>query len=151
MTEEWVLASWELTAFVVASTVAIYAGVIVLTRINGLRSFAKMSAFDFAMTVAVGTLIGSAATLPNPPLVQIVAAIGALFAAQWVIALVRSRWASVRGAVDNRPLLLMRDGEVLYPNLRAARIAETDLWTQLRIAGVTAVDEVVAVVLETTG
>ncbi|MEX2446644.1 MAG: YetF domain-containing protein, partial [Dehalococcoidia bacterium] len=35
--------------------------------------------------------------------------------------------------------------------LRAARIAETDLWTQLRTAGVTAVDEVVAVVLETTG
>lgn len=34
--------------------------VVLLVRVNGLRSFSKMTNFDFVMTVAVGSLLASA-------------------------------------------------------------------------------------------
>jgi hypothetical protein len=42
------------------AALGIYLAVIVATRVSGLRSFTKMSAFDFAMTVAIGSLIAAA-------------------------------------------------------------------------------------------
>ena len=53
--------------------------------------------------------------------------------------------------VDNTPLLLMHDGQVLHEHMRDARISERDLQAKLRQAGVTRPEQVLAVVLETTG
>ena len=55
---------------VTLSALGIYIGVIIATRLGGLRSFSKMSGFDFAMTVAVGSLIASTIVAPEPPLTQ---------------------------------------------------------------------------------
>lgn len=35
-----------------------YVAVILLTRLAGVRSFSKMSGFDFAVTVAIGSFLG---------------------------------------------------------------------------------------------
>ncbi len=47
---------------VLFETVVIVGVVIGLTRLNGLRSFSKQSAFDFPITVATGSVIAS----PSP-------------------------------------------------------------------------------------
>ena len=44
---------------ILLSSTGIYLAVIVYTRIFGKRSFSKMSSFDFAMTVAVGSIIAT--------------------------------------------------------------------------------------------
>ena len=126
-----------------------YAAVILLTRIVGLRSFTRLSSFDFAATIAVGSLIAAAA-IGTTPLWSGLAAIGALFAAQAAVG-----WARRQGwghaLVDNQPLLLMDGSEVLTENLAAAGLIEADLAAQLRQAGATGRDEVRAVILETSG
>jgi uncharacterized membrane protein YcaP (DUF421 family) len=126
-----------------------YAAVIALVRVSGLRSFAKMSAFDFAATIAAGSLIASAA-VGSAPLWSGVAALAGLFAAQAAVAWVRQREWGHR-LVDNRPILLMDGGEVLRENLARAGLVEADLAAQLRVAGVRRSDHVRAVVLETSG
>lgn len=151
MVREWVFTSWTDVGLVVLSAPAVYAAVIVLTRVNGLRSFAKMSAFDFATTVAVGTLLSSAIATRTPPLLQALAALVMLFAMQYLVARLRLRSSAFRGAVDNAPLLLMRNGEMLRDNMHSARITEVDLRSHLRAANVLGLSDVRAVVLETTG
>ncbi len=151
MTRDWLLTTWEAVALVLVSAVAIYATVIVLTRLNGLRSFAKMSAFDFAMTIAVGTLISSTLATGSPPLLQAIVALAALFGLQFGVARLRIGSSRFKATVDNSPILLMRGGEMLRENMSAARITEGDLWGQLRAANVLDPREVRAVVLETTG
>ena len=54
------------------------------------------------------------------------------------------------GLVDNRPLLLMAGPEVLDDHLRQARISRGELFGQLRSSGVLRLEQVTAVVLETT-
>lgn len=141
--------SWNDLLTVVISAVAVYLVVIVFTRLTGPRALAKMSSFDFAATVAMGSTIASTAT-GSSSLTTGVLVLALLFALQYAIATLRRRDV-FRGAVDNAPLLLMAGTQVLEGNLRHARISRSELWAQLRLAGVQQLDDVRAVVLETTG
>jgi uncharacterized membrane protein YcaP (DUF421 family) len=125
--------------------------VIALARINGLRSFSKMSSFDFVLTIAMGSLVASTIQDTSAPLSTGFAAIAAVFLTQAVIAVLRKRHARFRQATDNTPLLLMQGPRILHDNLRAGRITEEDLFSKLRAANVTRLEQVRAVVLETTG
>lgn len=140
---------WSTIAAIVISAVAVYLTVIALTRLSGVRALAKMSSFDFAATVAVGSTVSSTA-LGSTPLINGVMALCMLYALQYMVASLRRRDV-FKGAVDNEPLLLMRDGQALDDNLQIARVSRTELWAQLRMAGVHRRDEVRAVVMETTG
>lgn len=126
--------------------------VVLLVRIVGLRSFSKMTSFDFVMTIAMGSLVGSAARSTTwTDYLQAVAAMASLFLVQWVTAKLRnsSRWAS--RVIQNQPVLLMRDGKVLEEALRATRVSRDSLFEKLRGANVLDMAKVRAVVLETTG
>lgn len=146
---KWLGASWSELAMVVLSTIGIFAGVIFLTRLAGLRSLSQMSSFDFAMTVAIGSLVASTASGSSTTLLNGLTALGMLYLVQMVIAQGRLRWGFSE-VVDNTPLLLMYEGQILDENMRRARIAERDLWAKLRQQGVTDPDRVLAVVFETT-
>ena len=54
-------------------------------------------------------------------------------------------------AMDNAPLLIMQDGEVLEENLNAAKMTRADLMAKLREANVLQLRDVRAVVFEQTG
>jgi uncharacterized membrane protein YcaP (DUF421 family) len=151
MVIEWFAASGRVLVLVLASTVGIYAALVGLTRIAGLRSFSKMSSFDFAITVAVGSLVATVLVAEDPPLLQGVVALASLYAVQMALAILRYRTGWVPSLVDNEPLLLMEGTEVLDDNLRQASVTAGDLRAKLREANVVSLDQVEAVVMETTG
>lgn len=141
--------TWSTLGAILLATVGVYAAVIVLTRLSGVRALAKMSSFDLAATVAVGSIVASTA-LASTPLANGVLALGMLYGLQYLVATLRRRNA-LHGAVDNAPLLLMADGEVHEANLSHARVSREELWSQLRLSGVTSRSQVRAVIMETTG
>ena len=142
-------ASWTDIGVVVVSAVVAYAAVIAFSRLGGLRSLAKMSTFDLAATVAVGSTMSST-LLGTTPLAAGVLGLGLLFGLQWVVATLRHR-GRLAGLVDNEPMVVMVDGQVVPGNLRHVRVATNELWSQLRLAGVHRLSEVRAVIMETTG
>lgn len=148
--DRWLGASWVELGAVAVSTTVIFAAVITYTRITGLRSFSKMSSFDFAMTVAVGSLMATTAVSSSTSLVGALVGLALLYIIQVVIALARVHLGA-GAVVDNQPLLLMADGEVIEEHLRRSRVTRDDLRGKLREHGVTQWSQVTAVVLETTG
>lgn len=150
MIRTWLGTSWSESALVVISTVVVFGAVITYTRMAGLRSLAKMSSFDFAMTIAVGSLIGSTASSSSVTLANGVLAVGVLFVVQVAVAVGRRRlgWGRV---VDNQPVVLMIGAEMLDDNLRNARLTRDDLWAKIREANVLDPSTIRAVVMETTG
>ena len=134
---------------VVVSTICVYAAVVLLTRLAGPRSLGKMSSFDFAATVAVGSTLASTA-LGSTALANGATVLVLLFGLQAIVAVLRRRGA-FGGLVDNSPLLLMAGSEVLDDHLQQARISREELYGQLRSSGVHRLEQVTAVVLETTG
>jgi uncharacterized membrane protein YcaP (DUF421 family) len=128
------------------------AWVVGLTRLVGLRSFSKMTTFDFVMTVAMGSLVASASQAGDwAAFAQAAAAMAGLFAGQWAIARARHVSDRFENLVQNTPVILMRDGEICDAGLKATRVARGDLIAKLREAGVARMSEVRLVVLETTG
>jgi uncharacterized membrane protein YcaP (DUF421 family) len=126
--------------------------IIALTRVVGLRSFSKMTTFDFVMTVAMGSLLAGASRATDwGGFTQALAAMAGLFMAQWGIA--RLRFASDRAeeAIQNTPVVLMRDGRIDQDALDFTRVDRKDLIAKLREANVHDMAEVRFVVLETTG
>ena len=140
------------TGLVMAAVTAliVYAAIVVFTRLAGLRSFSKMSSHDFAVTVAFGSLLATAVVSPDPPIARAIVGLASLYAIQYTVS--RIRLGGARGSpFDNEPLLLMRGPEILDENLRLGRVARRDLLAKLRQANVRRREQVLAVVLETTG
>ena len=127
------------------------AAIIALTRLNGLRSFSKMSGFDFVITVATGSVLASTVMSPSKDYAISLAAVVSLFAVQAIFARLRERSTAVQNAIDNEPLLVMENGAIVEANLRAAKMTPDDLYAKLREANAFDLSRVKAVILETTG
>lgn len=151
MVVSWFTTTWQALGLVVASTLGIYLSLIVLTRVSGLRSFSKLSGFDFAITVAIGSVVATVLVSRDPPLAQGVMALVALYGFQIGLAALRNRSTMLAGWVDNEPLLLMDHQQILDENLRRGRMTREDLYAKLREANVVRLDQVRAVVMESTG
>lgn len=125
---------------------------LLLARIVGLRSFSKATAFDFAATIATGSLIAQAGTRTNwSEYSQALSAIGAIFLVQYMLALARTRSSRFADAVDNTPVLLMEHGRFLDKAMTETRVTRATLLEKIRQSDVRRIEDVRAVVLETTG
>lgn len=150
MDASWLTAPVDAVLMVVVGAVVIYLSLILFTRLAGLRSFSKISSFDFAVTVGIATVFAGTFMAEDPPLLQGVVALGTLYLLQAVVGKLR-RHRSVSRIVDNQPLLLMAGPEILDDNLDRARITEADLRAKLREANVLHPEQIHAVVMESTG
>lgn len=150
MLVDWFGAGWTTLGLVALSTLGVYVAVLVYTRLAGLRSFAQMSGFDFAVNIAMGSLMATTAVSDSPSLAQGVVAMGTLFALQMLIATAR-RHERARYGVNNRSLLVMDGPEFIEEHLRHGQITKDDIRFKLREANVFSYEQVRAVVLETTG
>lgn len=128
----------------------IYVVIIVLTRIMGKRSFSKMSSFDFAITVALGSMVATTVLSKSVSLWDGTVGIAVMYLLQLGMAFLR-RFKIISEITDNTPLLLMKGNKVLHDNLKKARVTESDLKAKLREANVLELHQVRAVVFETTG
>lgn len=132
------------------SAIAVYVAVLVATRINGLRTFRKSSAFDFAATVAIGSMMATIAMSKDTSLATGLVGLLAMLIVQRIVSHVRMNDAA-SDVIDNSPVLLMAGREVIEENLRKTRISHDDIRAQLRLANVLDHSHIHAVVLETTG
>jgi uncharacterized membrane protein YcaP (DUF421 family) len=135
-----------------ALTIAAVLWTVLLVRIVGLRSFSKMTNYDFVATIATGSIIAQAGTRADwLEFAQAMAAIAAVFAIQYTLARGRQASDAFRHVVRNRPVLLMENGRFLDAALDATRVSRANILEKLRAADSGDIDRVAAVVLETTG
>jgi uncharacterized membrane protein YcaP (DUF421 family) len=81
---KWIFNDFYSIGSTLLTTFGIYLAVVVITRINGLRTFAKMSSFDFAITIAIGSLMASTILSPQNSLVKGIIALILLISLQAV-------------------------------------------------------------------
>ncbi|MFD2550343.1 DUF421 domain-containing protein [Bizionia sediminis] len=132
------------------ASILIFVVIIFLTRLIGLRSFAKFTAYDFAFTIAIGSIISSTLT-SSTSVAQGATAIASLLVLAFVFSYLQRRSKVLNNAISNKPLLLMKGNTILETNLKHARIHKSQLIAKLREANVTNTNQVMAVILESTG
>lgn len=148
----WFGASWTEVVRVATSTLAIYVTVVAGLRVAGRRTVSQMSAFDFVVTIAIGSLVAATALSPDPSYGRGLVAFASLLVAQQVVAVVRQRFPSMRRILDFLPQPLYADGRLdLRHNPLTAQVTEAELHSKLRRAGVTTLEDVKLVILEPDG
>ena len=149
--EKWFAIEWQQIVGISLSALGLYLGVIVFTRLMGLRSFSKLSSYDFAMTVAIGSILASTILSDSPSLSQGLVAVAVLFLIQATISLIRRKFKPLKSIVDNQAIILMAHGEYFCDNLKEANLTNSDVQEVLRKNGLKSKSEVFAVIMETTG
>ena len=134
---------------IIISVIVVYIGILAFVRLNGLRSFSKMTSHDFATTIAVGSIFGAVVIQKEPSALQGLVAIGALLLFQSLYSL----WRMNRpyNFTENTPLLLMDEDGFYEKNLKKSRLSKSDIYAKMREANVDSVNDVNAVVFETSG
>ena len=148
--EKWFNTSASSLLAIVLTTIGIYIAIIIFTRLAGKRSFSKMSSFDFAMTVAIGSIIATTILSASVTLFQGIVGLAMVYILQISAAALR-RYVAFQKLVDNPPLLLMDGEHILKDNLLKAKVTESDLRSKLREANVLKLSQVRAVIFEATG
>ena len=149
--KDWVFFAPEKIGFIAFSIVAAYLALILLTRICGVRSFSKMSGFDFAVTVAIGSVFASIIMAKTPSVLQGITVLSILFACQIGFATIRAYIPAINSISDNNPRLIMIGEDIQEDQLKKAKMTKSDLYAKLREANVINFCQVKAVIAETTG
>ena len=143
--------SWADIGRVVVTGVVAYVSLLLLLRVSGKRTLAKMNAFDFVVTVALGSTLASMLLSKDAAIADGVVALTVLIACQFVVAWgqVRSTW--LRRIVKGQPALLFYQGEWLAGAMARERVTRDELLAAMRSGGAASEQDVAAVVLETDG
>lgn len=136
--------------FVLRGAIA-YAGLLVLLRMAGKRSFGDMSPFDIVVLILVGGSLRSAIvgddTSVLGPFIAVITIIGLDKLLGWMCA----RSARFNRFVEGVPVLLARRGAMLDGALRKHDVPPADFERALRVEGVRTLADVAEARLEPNG
>ena len=83
--------SWGGLGRVLLVGICAYAAVVLMLRVSGKRTLSKMNAFDFVVTIALGSTLASLLLSKDVPLAEGLLALALLIPLQWIVA-----WFAVR-------------------------------------------------------
>lgn len=128
-----------------------YAGLVLFLRLSGKRTLSKMNAFDFVVTIALGSTLASILVSRQTPLADGVLALALLIALQFAVAWLAVRSPRFRRLIKAEPVLLYLDGCYIEASLRHERVVRDEILAAVRAAGHRDMAAIDAVVLETDG
>lgn len=130
---------------------AAYVWVVLVLRVTGKRTLAKLNAFDLVVTVALGSTLATILLSADVSFAEGALAVALLAGLQMAVAAVTSWLPNGRSFVTARPTLLLLDGEPRPDALRDQRVTEAELRQAVRASGTGDLSKVAAVVLESDG
>jgi uncharacterized membrane protein YcaP (DUF421 family) len=143
--------SWQSIVRTAVVTALAYLLLVFVLRVTGKRTLSKMNAFDFIVTIALGSSLATVALNKGVPLANGVLVFLLLIFLQLIISWLSVRVPAVKRVVTSKPALLLFRGEVLEDELKRQRITMDELRLVARQKGVADLHRLDAVVLETTG
>ena len=142
--------SWESVLRVLVHGTLGYVALVFMLRLSGKRTLSKMNAFDFVITIALGSTFATLLITDTVPLADGVAAIGVLVILQWIVSSLYVRSERFESIVKGSPQLVFWRGTYLDDVLRRERITPEEIQAAMRTNNVTS-DLDAAAILETDG
>jgi uncharacterized membrane protein YcaP (DUF421 family) len=143
--------SWDGILRVLVVGVLAYISLVLLLRLMGKRTLSKMNAFDWIVTVAIGSMLANILLNHDVPLLEGITGIGLLVLLQFAITWLSVRVPAFASLIKAQPALLYYRGRYLEDALRRERVLEVEVKAAVRAQGQADMGSVLAVVLETDG
>jgi uncharacterized membrane protein YcaP (DUF421 family) len=142
--------SWQSIGTTLAIATVGYAGLLVILRVSGKRTLSKLNAFDWIVTVALGSTLATTVLSPDVSAVDGLLALGVLVTLQFVVTFASVRIDGLRAAVKSSPTRVVSSGVMQRDAMQRERITEDEIYQAVRAAGMASLRDL-DVVLETSG
>lgn len=142
---------WSGIGRVLLVAIVAYVALIFLLQAFGKRTLATMTAFDFVVTVAIGSILANILLSKNTVIMEGMTAFAVLIGMQYVISSLSSRSKQFESYVKSGPRLLLYRGQFLTDAMQDERITKADVLFAIRQRGKGSVDNIEAVILEANG
>ncbi|MBF4607300.1 DUF421 domain-containing protein [Curtobacterium sp. VKM Ac-1393] len=143
--------SWADLGRILIVGVAAYVLIVCVLRVSGKRTLSQLNAFDFIVTVALGSTLATILLSSDVSWSEGALALALLAGLQLGVALISSRVGGFRRLVTARPAVVLTHGQMHGDALRKNRLAESDVLQATRSSGIGGVELTAAVVLEANG
>jgi uncharacterized membrane protein YcaP (DUF421 family) len=143
--------SWNDLGRVLILGVLGYISLVLLLRISGNRTLSKLNAFDFIVTIALGSTFGAIILNKNVALAEGIMAFATLIGMQYAVTWLTVRSDFVKGIIRGEAALVYYNGEYLKDSMKRSRVVESEIEQSVRNQGYANLEHVGAVILETDG
>jgi uncharacterized membrane protein YcaP (DUF421 family) len=120
-------------------------------RVMGSQSVGRLTDFDLVVVIALGAIIGDGLADPELNLLILIAAIAGLVFMQLLASVLAMKSPLIEKLVMGSPIKLVDNGKILLNGLRRARITKNNLDQELRVKGLTSLEQIDLAFMEPNG
>jgi len=142
--------NWDSLADIALCTLCAFFTLFILVRISGKRTLAKLNAFDFIVTVTLGSTLSSM-ILNKVTLTEGTVALTIIIILQYTLAWLSRASPTMEKIINCNPTLLYYNGAFMNDAMKREGITEEEIYAEIRNFRLERLDEVRAVVLELNG
>ena len=128
-----------------------YFAIVFIIRISGKRNLASMNAFDFIITIALGSAFGRILTAKTVSLSEVIVTFLLLVTLQYIFSWLSARSKFFHDIITSEPALLYYNGQYIEKNIKKENLKKQDLLSAARKKKFNDLGQVEAIVLETDG
>jgi uncharacterized membrane protein YcaP (DUF421 family) len=136
--------------WVAVKAVLLFAVAVIGLRLGERRTLAQLSAFDFTVAVAMGSIIGRTVTAASTSFATGAVALVTLLVVHRIVAFAR-RHSRIARALDHPPRILIASGKIQRRELAWAGLTSPDVYVLLRRHGVSDLSQVGYLLYEPDG
>ena len=141
---------WESLSHVAVATVIAFVTLFLFLRISGKRTMAKLNAFDFVVTIALGSTMAYM-MLAKVPLAEGTLVLALIILMQYIFAWAARSSKKMEDLINAVPILIYYDGQFIEKAMQREAITKDEIYAALREKGINKISSVEAVVMELNG
>ena len=142
--------NWESLWHVAICAILAYFILFIFIRISGKRTLAKLTAFDFVVTVTLGSTLSSM-ILGKVTIAEGALALALIIGLQYLLASTARASSTAEKIINSSPTLVFYRGQFLEDAMRKEVLTEEEIYAEIRKYRLLDVDQVEAVVMELNG
>ncbi len=146
-----ILESAQILGRTLVTGILAYFVIVLVLRVTGKRTLSKWNAFDFIVTVALGSALANVILSPDVSLAEGALALSLLCFLQLLVTWISVRSDRFQNLIKSTPALLLYEGAFQHQTMLRERVTQAEIRSALRSQGICAIEEVAAVILETDG
>ena len=136
---------------IVLRATIIFFALYLLVRLMGKRELAQLTPFELIVLVVFGDLVQQGVTHNDFSLTGAILAITTMGFWALTLSWITFRSRRAESLLDGEPRVIIRDGEIVTPNLRRDRLTRAEILSEMRLAGIPQLSQVAWGILEPRG
>ena len=143
--------NWSSLRQILLTTLMAYPILIIFLRLSGKRTLSIWNAFDFVVTIALGSILASVMLSKDVAVLESLLGLGLLVLFQYCITFISVRVEWFESIIKSNPTLIYKDDTFLLEKMKKHRVSRAEILAAVRSSSISSLDNVRYVVLETDG